>query len=151
MTSDATRCFLSGMDDTSCSNRWLICRLQTTAKLIAYPINWCAAGPTKLPKPRFESWRKAPRPARKRARTGRGALEERTRGWGILRMVDQAPEVKFRCEITLCTGLNPGRALQRQARSEASFCCSASTTLNRMGRSTRRARPDQNRPRRGHR
>jgi hypothetical protein len=40
---EAMRCFLSGMDDTSCSSRWLICRLWTTAKLIAYRINRRAA------------------------------------------------------------------------------------------------------------
>ena len=47
-TSEAMRCFLSGIDDTSCLSRWLICRLQTTAELIAYRINRRAAGFTKL-------------------------------------------------------------------------------------------------------
>jgi hypothetical protein len=42
--SEAMRCFLPGMDDTSCSSRWLTCRLQPTAKLIAYRITRRTAG-----------------------------------------------------------------------------------------------------------
>ena len=38
------RCFLSGMDDPSCSSRFLVLRLQATAKLIAYRINRRTAG-----------------------------------------------------------------------------------------------------------
>ena len=46
--SEATRCFLSGMDDTS---RSLICRLEPTAKLIAYRLNRRAAGLNQYKRP----------------------------------------------------------------------------------------------------
>src|SRR6202020_3337892 len=43
-TSDAMRCFLSGLDDPSCSSRFLVVRLQATAKLIGYWSNRRTAG-----------------------------------------------------------------------------------------------------------